>query len=151
MILKKLDIPNSRFVFNQLRGDLNSWQGVLGKIDNFIKDESRLERANPYAFIYFLPEDHFWIGREVIGPGEENSPPIIDFMAGEIYSYQHTNSLELDENQLIDLKNRICQENVGEIDVNLPWRLRVDLEREDKIVVYFEFFAQNYPFPKLTK
>lgn len=150
MKLKVLHIPNSRFIFNQLNGNLNSWQGVLGKIDNYIKDESRLEIANPDAFIYFLPEEHFWVGREVIGPREENAHLMIDFMAGEIFSYQHANSLELDENQLIDLKNRICQENVGEIDVNLPWRVRIDLEKEDEIFVYFEFFTKNYPFPKLT-
>jgi hypothetical protein len=150
MKLKVLHAPNSRLIFNQLSGDLSSWQGVLGKIDNYIRNESRLEIANPYAFIYFLPEEQIWVGREVIGPRQENGPLMIDFEAGEIFSYQHANSLELDENQLVDLKNRICQENVGEIDVNSPWRLRIDLEKEDEIFVYFEFFAKNYPFPKLT-
>ena len=153
MKLQKQKIANSRFLFIQLEGDLNSWQGVLGRIDNFIKDESKFEWANPYAYIYFLPENNFLVGREVIGPpqmGDGNSPHILDFLAGEIFSYLIDNCLDLKENDLLNLKNRICQENVGEIDISLPWRIRIDLEKEDSIPIYFEFFGQNYPFPKLT-
>lgn len=150
--LKKKEIANSRFVFLQLSDDLSSWQQILGKIDNFIKDESRLERANPFAYIYFLPENIFWVGREVIGPPHVgDSPLILDFKGGVIHSCLIESGLELNQKELLALKNRMCQDNLGEIDGSIPWRLRIDLEKEDKIPLNFEFFGQNYPFPKLTK
>jgi len=153
MNLKKEKMANSRFVFHQFKDDLNFWQAVLGKIDNFIKDHTQFERANPYVYIYFLPENIFWIGREVIGVlpfiGDED-PRILDFKGGEIYSFSLEFDLNFKLNDLLNLKNKICQENVLEIDVSLPWRLRIDLEKEDKIPLEMEFFTANYPFPKLT-
>lgn len=152
-MIQNKNIGNSRFVFFKLIGDVKDWQGTLGKIDIFIRDNSGLERANPYAFIYFLPGNVFWVGREVIGPlpiKGENEPEILDFKMGDIHCFPLDLNLDWKLNDLLDLKKKICQENVGVINDKLPWRLCVDLEKEDKISLEMEFFGQNYPFPKLT-
>ncbi|RLA64466.1 MAG: hypothetical protein DRQ88_03535 [Epsilonproteobacteria bacterium] len=152
-MIQNKNIGNSRFVFFKLKSDFNKWQGILGQIDNFIRDNSGFERATPYAFIWFLPENVYWIGREVIGSipiKGKNDPYVLDFKMDQVYS--HSIDLELDWKlaDLLDLRKKVCQENVGVINDHFPWRLCIDLEKRDKIHLEIEFYRDNYPFPKLT-
>lgn len=153
MIPKKINIPNSRFIYFKQSENLSSWQGTLGKIDNYIFENSKFEKAGPYALIYFLDDKKFLIGRDVIGALpiiDESGPEILDFTAGEIYSCDIRSGLDLDISSLLNLKKEVCQGNEKLIDPQRPWRLQINLEKEDEIPVKIQFFNQFYPFPKLT-
>ena len=74
-LFARVSTPNFRLL--HARGmirELDRWQLALERVESEIRRDGRMEEANSSVYLYFfspaaewMPQDEYWIGREVIG------------------------------------------------------------------------------------
>lgn len=142
----KVELGNSRFLYQCCDVHSENWQLVDGQLMSFIEKHPKLNLRSDQTVLYFFDDNQseYWVSREIVGypTGLPDTYQVEDFSGGECLQVLCSkNWFELTMEELLSLgrRNKAEAESAGE-KLAPTWRVVIDWQQEAPKLWFNYFF-----------